>query len=77
MSASIPLEGRSRLPQKVQDIVQESGNIVTQVLNNSHSNEILGSAIKGFVQLESTMCQTATVSPLKKVSLEGVIKYHL
>ncbi|VDD93801.1 unnamed protein product [Enterobius vermicularis] len=41
MSTNIPLEGRSRLPQKIQDVVQESGAIVTQVVNSSRSNEVV------------------------------------
>ncbi|KHN82132.1 hypothetical protein Tcan_05015 [Toxocara canis] len=39
MSSIIPLEGRTRLPSKIQDAIQDSGLIITQILNASRSNE--------------------------------------
>uniref|UniRef100_A0A0M3HQV5 Uncharacterized protein n=1 Tax=Ascaris lumbricoides TaxID=6252 RepID=A0A0M3HQV5_ASCLU len=39
MSNTIPLEGRTRLPNKIQDAIQDSGLIISQILNASRSNE--------------------------------------
>ncbi|VDN41520.1 unnamed protein product [Gongylonema pulchrum] len=39
-SGNIPLEGRTRLPGKVQDCIQDCGLIVAHIQSASHSNEV-------------------------------------
>ncbi|VDK62824.1 unnamed protein product [Onchocerca ochengi] len=58
-SSNIPLEGRTRLPGKIQDCIQDCGLIVSHIQTASRSNELLGTAIKNFASLDSTIEQSS------------------
>ncbi|VIO86099.1 Uncharacterized protein BM_BM451 [Brugia malayi] len=58
-SSNIPLEGRTRLPGKIQDCIQDCGLIISHVKTASHSNELLSMAIKNFASLDSTIEQSS------------------
>ncbi|EJW85979.1 hypothetical protein WUBG_03109 [Wuchereria bancrofti] len=58
-SSNIPLEGRTRLPGKIQDCIQDCGLIVSHIKTASHSNELLSMAIKNFTLLDSTIEQSS------------------
>uniref|UniRef100_A0A1I7VI94 BLOC-1-related complex subunit 7 n=1 Tax=Loa loa TaxID=7209 RepID=A0A1I7VI94_LOALO len=57
--SNIPLEGRTRLPGKIQDCIQDCGLIVSHIRTASHSNELLGMAIKNFASLDSIIEQSS------------------
>uniref|UniRef100_A0A915PHQ4 BLOC-1-related complex subunit 7 n=1 Tax=Setaria digitata TaxID=48799 RepID=A0A915PHQ4_9BILA len=58
-SNNIPLEGRTRLPGKIQDCIQDCGLIASHIQTASRSNELLGMAIKNFASLDSTIDQSS------------------
>ncbi|KAM3726713.1 BLOC-1-related complex subunit [Dirofilaria immitis] len=58
-SNNIPLEGRTRLPGKIQDCIQDCGLIVSHIQTASRSNELLGMAVKNFASLDSTIEQSS------------------
>ncbi|VDN04821.1 unnamed protein product [Thelazia callipaeda] len=60
-TSNIPLEGRTRLPGKIQDCIQDCGLIVSHILASSRSNEALGGAIKNFASMDSTVEHSAKV----------------
>lgn len=68
MGSNIPLEGRTRLPTKIQDAVQDTGLIASHILNASRSNELLASAIKSVSCLDSILAHsTSNVQRLQQL----------
>ncbi|KAL3981618.1 hypothetical protein ACH3XW_43805 [Acanthocheilonema viteae] len=57
--SNIPLEGRTRLPGKIQDCIQDCGLIISHIQVASRSNELLGMASKNFASLDSIIEQSS------------------
>uniref|UniRef100_A0AC35FSK8 BLOC-1-related complex subunit 7 n=1 Tax=Panagrolaimus sp. PS1159 TaxID=55785 RepID=A0AC35FSK8_9BILA len=59
MSSRIVLEGKNRLPSRIQDLIVDCGMAVTHIQNNSSSNETLTSIVKNFASLENSIENTS------------------
>uniref|UniRef100_A0A914UXB0 BLOC-1-related complex subunit 7 n=1 Tax=Plectus sambesii TaxID=2011161 RepID=A0A914UXB0_9BILA len=46
--SKISLEGKTRLPGKIQDSIQDAAVVCSQIVKGSKSSEVLGTAIKNF-----------------------------
>ncbi|KAK0397231.1 hypothetical protein QR680_002040 [Steinernema hermaphroditum] len=54
-SQKIALEGRTRLPGRIQDVIVDCGNAVSQALNGSGSNSVLHATLKSFSNMDSVI----------------------
>ncbi|KAH7718560.1 hypothetical protein AAVH_13970 [Aphelenchoides avenae] len=59
-TARVTLEGKSRLPVKVQEAVIDIGNAVASTANASGSAETLGTLIRNYVGLDATIENSAS-----------------
>uniref|UniRef100_A0A1I7YYR7 BLOC-1-related complex subunit 7 n=1 Tax=Steinernema glaseri TaxID=37863 RepID=A0A1I7YYR7_9BILA len=57
-SQKIALEGRTRLPGRIQDVIVDCGSAVTQALNGSGSNAVLHATLKSFSNMDSVIDNT-------------------
>jgi len=56
----ISLEGKTRLPQKVQESLTDGAGVCQQILKSSRSADTLQATIKSFTAQEATIEQTDT-----------------
>uniref|UniRef100_A0A7E4VZE1 BLOC-1-related complex subunit 7 n=1 Tax=Panagrellus redivivus TaxID=6233 RepID=A0A7E4VZE1_PANRE len=66
--SKIALEGKNRLPSRVQDLILDVGMTVTHAQHGSSSNETLASLAKNYVSLET--CVDNTAKSLEKMKSE-------
>uniref|UniRef100_A0A0N4Z508 BLOC-1-related complex subunit 7 n=1 Tax=Parastrongyloides trichosuri TaxID=131310 RepID=A0A0N4Z508_PARTI len=68
-------EGKRRLPKNIQDIIINTGNLITTIQQDSGSNEIMNSLIKQFVSLDPAIEGTQAGVNKLVTTLDGIEKY--